>query len=181
MNITVFGGSQVNPGDKIYQDAQRLGSLLGSRGYTVLTGGYIGVMEAVSRGAAEAGGKVVGVTCEEIEAWRPVGPNQWIQEERRFPTLRQRLYTLIESCDAALAMPGGIGTLAEVAEMWSHMQSNAIPSRPLILIGPGWKSTFLTLFSALGDFIPERYRFLLTFVDDVELAVNHLNQSLGTG
>lgn len=181
MNITVFGGSQVKSGDKIYQDALRLGSLLGSSGHTVFTGGYIGVMEAVSRGAAEAGGHVIGVTCEEIEAWRPVGPNQWVQEERRFPTLRQRIFALIESCDAALAMPGGIGTLAEIAEMWSHMQSDAISPRPLILIGPGWKNTFQAFYSALGDLIPANYRSLLTFVEDVDHAMKYLDQSLRTG
>jgi uncharacterized protein (TIGR00730 family) len=174
MNITVFGGSQTQPEDMLYQEAHRLGYLLGSNGHTVLTGGYIGVMEAVSQGAAEAGGHVIGITCDEIEAWRPIGPNKWVQEERRYPTLKERLFALIEGCDAALAMPGGIGTLAEVAMMWSQMQSNAIHSRPLILIGPGWRSTFQAFYSALGDFIPDKYRPLLTFVNDIDSAIRHL-------
>ena len=107
--ITVFGGSQPRPGDPAYQEALRLGQLLGQAGYAVLTGGYIGTMEAVSRGASENGGHVIGVTCDEIESWRPVKPNPWVQEELRFPTLRQRLYALIDECHAALALPGGIG------------------------------------------------------------------------
>ena len=57
----------------------------------MLTGGYIGTMEAVSRGAAEAGGHVIGVTCEEIEAWRPVRVNAWVKEEIRRKTLMERL------------------------------------------------------------------------------------------
>ena len=81
--ITVFGGSLPVPGTPPYQDAQRLGSLLAGSGYAVQTGGYIGTMEAVSRGAAEAGGHVIGVTCDEIENWRPVAPNRWIKEEKR--------------------------------------------------------------------------------------------------
>lgn len=67
MNIAVFGGSQPKEGDPAYAEAYELGSLLAQAGHTVLTGGYIGTMEAVSRGAAEAGGHVIGVTCEEIE------------------------------------------------------------------------------------------------------------------
>ncbi|MDI6694379.1 MAG: hypothetical protein QME21_04975 [Anaerolineales bacterium] len=64
--VTVFGGSRPTPED--YEQALHLGRLLGGSGYIVLTGGYIGVMEAVSRGASEAGGHVIGVTCDEIEA-----------------------------------------------------------------------------------------------------------------
>jgi uncharacterized protein (TIGR00730 family) len=174
MNITVFGGSQTKPGERTYKEAFKMGAIIASNGHTVLTGGYIGVMEAVSRGAAEAGGHVVGITCEEIEAWRPIGPNHWVIEERRYPTLRQRLFALIDGCDAAIAMPGGIGTLAEIAEMWSQIQSNAIPSRPLILVGPGWNSTFQTFFQALGDFIPVQYRQVLTFTNDVNTALANL-------
>ena len=91
MQVTVFGGSEPRPGEPAYEEAFRLGRMIGQKGYTVLTGGYVGTMEAVSRGAAEAGGHVIGVTCDEIEAWRPVRPNAWVQEERRFPSLRQRL------------------------------------------------------------------------------------------
>ncbi|MBC8506792.1 MAG: LOG family protein, partial [Chloroflexi bacterium] len=109
MRITVFGGSKPKPGEPAYDDAYYLGQLLGAQGYSVLTGGYIGTMEAVSRGAAEAGGHVIGVTCDEIESWRPVSPNRWVLEEMRFPTLKERMYALIEECDAAMTLPDGIG------------------------------------------------------------------------
>ena len=77
MRITVFGGSAPQPGQPAYLEAQRLGELLAKAGYEVVTGGYMGVMEAVSRGAVEAGGRAIGVTCQEIEDWRPIDPNQW--------------------------------------------------------------------------------------------------------
>ena len=170
MRVTVFGGSQPKPGDLAYTQALHLGQLLGSAGHTVLTGGYIGTMEAVSRGAAEAGGHVIGVTCDQIEAWRPVTPNRWIQQELRYPTVRQRLFGLIEGCEAAIALPGGIGTLAEVAEMWSHLQTGAITRRPLILVGSEWRMTLEAFFTELGAYVPEKYRQLLIFAQDVEQA-----------
>jgi uncharacterized protein (TIGR00730 family) len=168
-NVTVFGGSRPNPTE--YDAAQRLGHLLAAAGYTVLTGGYIGTMEAVSRGASEAGGHVVGITCEEIEAWRPVKANHWVKEERKVPRLRERLFGLIESCDAAVALPGGPGTLAEIAIMWNHLLTGAILPRPLILIGPGWRAVFETFYRALDEYTPADQRVWLLFADTVESAV----------
>ncbi len=164
--ITVFGGSKPTPGETAYEQALHLGQLLGKAGYTVLTGGYIGTMEAVSRGAAESGGHVIGVTCDEIENWRPVAPNQWVQEEMRFPTLRARLYALIDNCDAAMALPGGVGTLAEITAMWNGLQTQGISPRPLILIGQGWTETFATLIHQFDAYIPPAHRGLLTFTQD---------------
>jgi uncharacterized protein (TIGR00725 family) len=63
MKISVFGGSQPEEGSLAYQEAYQLGKLLAEAGHIVLTGGYIGTMEAVSRGASEADGHVIGVTC----------------------------------------------------------------------------------------------------------------------
>ena len=177
-HVTVFGGSQPKPGDPAYRQALRLGRLLAEAGYAVLTGGYIGTMEAVSRGAAQAGGHVIGVTCDEIESWRPVAPNHWVQEERRFATLRQRLYALIDSCDAALALPGGVGTLAEIAAMWSQIQTRAISPRPLILIGPEWKATFDQFFENLGMYVIAADRDRLAFAPDVDAASSLLQTSL---
>ncbi len=176
MRVTVFGGSSPRPGEAGYAQALRLGKLLGAAGHVVLTGGYIGTMEAVSRGAAESGGHVIGVTCDEIEAWRKVSPNPWVQEEMRFPTLRQRLFALIDHCDAAIALPGGIGTLAEISVMWSHLQVRAIAPRPLILVGAGWRETMETFFSTLGSlYVAPADRDLLSFVPDVESAIAYLS------
>jgi uncharacterized protein (TIGR00730 family) len=172
--ITVFGGSKPQPGENDYEQALRLGRLLGEAGYTVLTGGYIGSMEAVSRGTAEAGGHVIGVTCDEIETWRPVSPNPWVQQEIRCVTLRQRLFTLIEENDAALALPGGPGTLTEIMIMWNLLLIEAIPARPLILIGSGWQATFEQFYRSQDEYVPESQRRWLTFIPDVEKAFKRL-------
>ena len=179
--ITVFGGSQPQPGEPDYQQAYHLGRLIGHAGYAVFTGGYIGAMEAVSRGAAEAGGHVIGITCEEIEAWRPVKPNPWLSEEIRFPTMRQRLFALIEKCDAAIALPGGVGTLTEICLMWNLLLINALPPRPLITIGTGWQAVIHQLYATNGHYIPKAQRQHLRQALDVESAFRQLQEMLTSG
>ena len=180
MHITVFGGSSPVPGETAYEQAYQLGKLIGEAGFTVLTGGYIGTMEAVSRGVAETGGHVIGVTCDQIEAWRPVIPNKWIQEELRFATLEGRMFALIEKCDAALVLPGGIGTVAEFAVMWNQMQVQAIPPRPLIFIGQSWFDVMDHFFAQFGDYVPGKYRSLVTFTPDIERAFEKLMTQSGS-
>jgi uncharacterized protein (TIGR00730 family) len=174
MNVTVFGGSQPREGSPAYADAIKLGKLLAEQGHVVLTGGYIGTMEAVSRGANEAGGHVIGVTCEEIELWRPVRANAWVKEERRKKTLLERLEEMISACDAAIALPGGPGTLTEIALTWNLMIVGARHRRPLILVGGGWQSVFDQFFARLGEYTPEFQRELVKFAPNVQAAVRLL-------
>jgi uncharacterized protein (TIGR00725 family) len=178
MRITIFGGSRPVHGEPAYEEAYQLGSILGKAGHTVLTGGYIGTMEAVSRGANETGGHVIGVTCGEIEAWRPGGANRWVLEEMRFSSTRERLLALIDNCEAAFALPGGAGTLAEITMMWTNLITNSIDRRPLILIGSGWRKTFETLYSELGEYISDRDRQWISFVPNGEEAVKLLERKM---
>ena len=174
MKISVFGGSQPKEGDAAYEEARTLGRLLAEHGHIVLNGGYIGTMEAVSRGASEAGGHVIGVTCEEIEQWRKVSANRWVKEEIRRKTLMERLQILVEECDAAIALPGGPGTLTEISLMWNLMIVESRHRIPLILVGDGWQSVFGQVFDKLGTYTSENQRNLLQFAPDVETAVKML-------
>jgi hypothetical protein len=174
MNITVFGGAQPREGTQAYDEARELGKLLAERGHAVLTGGYMGTMEAVSRGASEAGGHVIGVTCEDIEAWRKTSPNQWVKKERRKKSLIERLQALIEDCDAAIALSGGTGTLVEISLMWNLMIVESLPPRPLILVGRSWQSTFDQFFKEFHNYMPIHQRELLYFAEDVKTAVEKL-------
>jgi len=174
MNVAVFGGSQPKEGSTAYEEARELGKSLAERGHTVLTGGYMGTMEASSRGAAEAGGHVIGVTCEDIEAWRKTTLNKWVREEHRMKTLLQRLQSLIEGCDAAIALSGGAGTLTEVSLMWNLMIVESLPRRPLILVGRGWHSTFDQFFKDFESYMPVHQRELLYFAEDVKTALKFL-------
>lgn len=180
-NITVFGGSQIKPSDSEYAIALELGEHLGRHGYTVLTGGYMGAMEAVSRGAAEAGAHVIGVTCNDIEAWRPVGPNPWLKEEIRMNTLLERMLHLINSCDAALALPGGVGTLTEVMLTWNLLLTESITPRPLILIGAQWQGFIDNYIRAFQSYIPERQRSWISTALDISTVIRQLQEILSSG
>ena len=150
MNIVVFGGSSPLPVSPEYIFAMQLGKALAMDLHTVITGGYMGTMEAVSRGAAENGGHVIGVTCDEIERWRNNHHNQWVLEEWRVATLQDRITKLIDSCDLAIALPGGAGTLAEIILMWNRIQIQAIAARPILLVGPGVEECFQYFFQGTG-------------------------------
>ena len=142
--ISVFGSANPTPDSADYAAAKEVGSLLAQAGFTVQTGGYAGVMAGASQGANEAGGHVIGITCTQIEAFRPVPPNQWVLEEIKYPTLRERLFHVIEQCQGAIVMPGGIGTLGELALMWNLVQTGEISPRPVVAVGSLWAQTLDT-------------------------------------
>jgi hypothetical protein len=160
--VTVFGASTPRAGEPAYQIGQELGRLLGEAGYSVMTGGYFGTMEAVSKGAKASGAHVVGVTVSIFEGpGKRSGANPYVDEIIRYETLRDRLYHLVTRCNAAIALPGGIGTLSEVALTWSLLQVGEISPMPFILLGDGWED-LLTRFYGAGQYIDARYMDLWT-------------------
>ncbi len=176
--IAVFGSASPKEGQPDYEAAYRLGYLLGQAGYTVMTGGYAGTMEAVSRGAVEAGGHTIGVTCAEIERYRPLGPNPWVQKVVATETLTERLHHLTTTADAAIALPGGVGTLLEISLTWNLLVIHAIAPMPLILVGSGWQKTFESLLAAQAHYIPQSARSLLHFVPNGKAAFAALTAAL---
>lgn len=151
--ITVYGSSQVGPGDRVYQDAIVVGRALASSGYAVMTGGYLGVMEAISKGAKAAGGRVIGVTTDQIGLQFNVQPNGYLDDMVNYADLRDRLLHMVENADGYLAMPGGIGTLHEIAETWELMRIGGVPRRPFVCYGPMWEDVIGILEESpyLGD------------------------------
>ncbi len=118
-----------------YAEAQVLGRALASAGFTVCSGGYGGVMEAVSRGAKEAGGHTLAVTANFFR----VRANQWIDEEIRVDTWQDRLFGLIERGHGFVACPGGTGTLVELAVVWEMLNKGAMKKKPLVALGEFWQ------------------------------------------
>lgn len=138
--ITIFGSSLPSEGSAAYEEGRRLGRLLAERGFAVCNGGYRGLMEASARGAREAGGHTVGITC----ALWPAAANPWIVEEVRAASFMERLSSLIERGDAYVVLPGGTGTLAELALVWEMMNKSALAKtvggrKPLLAMAPYWQ------------------------------------------
>lgn len=170
--ITVFGSSVPQPGSEPFEAARRAGRLLAEAGYAVASGGYSGTMTAVSQGAAEAGGHVIGVTCDQIERYRLLPPNRWIKEEIRYPTLRERLLHLVSENVGMITLPGGIGTLSEMALAWSFLQVGVIEQRPFAMVGEMWPNTIHTFYEPL--YIEQMYMDMLYFAESVDTAVAHI-------
>lgn len=168
MIISVFGGSAPKPGEPAYEEARKLGFTLGSEGHTLLTGGYVGVMEAVSLGGQEAHAHVIGATCGQLEKSHLVrSANPYLTEEWHFDTLQERLFALVERCDAAIAMPGGVGTMAEISIMWNEIIIHAIPRRPLILFGNDWKTTYTEFVDRFNLYISPQDRDIVSYAEDI--------------
>ncbi len=133
--VTVFGSSRPREGDRHYAEALRLGAALAAKGFAVCSGGYGGVMEAVSRGAKEAGGQTLGVTAQFFKS----PANRWIDQEVRVKTWPDRLFELIQRGRGFVACPGGTGTLVELAVVWEMLNKGAMDRRPLVVLGNFWQ------------------------------------------
>jgi len=174
--ISVFGSSVPKPGSTDYEMSYNVGRLLGENGLAVQTGGYAGVMSAASQGCYEAGGQVIGITCSQIESFRPVPPNQWVKEEIKYATLQERLIHLVKQCDGCIVMPGGIGTLSEVALIWSLVQVGEIPPCPIVLVGQLWQQTMNAFITP--TYIKPTHQQLITVALTAEEAVTYIIKQL---
>ena len=134
--VTVFGSSRPREGEPDYEEARVLGRALTKHGFAVCSGGYGGVMEAVSRGAKEAGGKTYGVTAEFFTAAKL---NSWIDIEVRMKTWDERLFELIRLADGFVACKGGTGTLVELAVVWEMLNKSVITGKPVAVLGGFWQ------------------------------------------
>ena len=133
--ITVFGSSRPEDGHADYEEALELGRALAAAGFAVCTGGYGGVMEAVSRGARESGGRVLAVTSS---FFRP-RTNRWVEKETRVATWQERLFELVRLGDGYVACKGGTGTLVELAVVWEMLNKKAMEQRPFVVLGDFWQ------------------------------------------
>lgn len=135
--VTVFGSSQADADSDLYRNAFELGRVIAELGLTLCNGGYGGTMEAAARGAVEAGGHTIGVTCT---IFKRNGANPYIRQEIPTFDLFRRLETLIRLGRAYVVLPGGTGTLAELALTWELINKGLLRGeRPLIVLGDSWR------------------------------------------
>jgi len=135
-SVAVFGSSQPGPESLEYALAREVGSTLAAAGYSVVTGGYGGVMEGASRGAQESGGSALGVLTEIFSDRRP---NPYLTEQLHSEDLYGRTRELIDACDAYVVLPGQTGTLAELTWVWALRRAGCLPLRPVIVLGESWR------------------------------------------
>src|SRR5436853_3725809 len=133
--VTVFGSSRPHESDGDYEEARVLGRALAKHGFAVCSGGYAGVMEAVSRGAKEAGGKTYGVTAAFFKSAKL---NRWVDVEIRKETWEERLFELIRMGHGFVACKGGTGTLVELAVVWEMLNKSVMPKKPFAVLGSFW-------------------------------------------
>lgn len=171
--VTVFGASVGAEGETDYDEAVALGRLLAEAGYAVATGGYDGLMEAVSSGASDAGGAVTGVTAPDVFPHRP-SPNRWVQEHIRANSLSERIHELVDIADASIALPGSIGTFTELMVAWNLAfvaRFSETPPDPVIAVGPLWQNLITYLGEHLGTDAS-----LITCVGTIEEAVDEVKR-----
>lgn len=132
--VTVFGSSVPCMGDEEYETAYQLGKKLSESGLNVCTGGFLGIMEAVSKGAVENGAQAVGVTLDIYN----VTPNKYLTKEIKTDSLARRLNHLIEIGDAYVVLQGGTGTLVELALVWEYINKRMLQRKPFACHGSMW-------------------------------------------
>ena len=133
--ITVFGSSRPKEGDADYAEARELGYALAAKGFSVCSGGYGGVMEAVSRGAKDAAGHALAVTARFFRSHA----NRWVDEEIRVDTWEERLFELVRRGDGYVACKGGTGTLVELAVVWEMLNKGVMQGKPFVVLGEFWQ------------------------------------------
>ena len=138
--VSVFGSARVLPGAPEYELAREAGRKLGEAGFTVITGGGPGIMEAANRGAREAGARSVGLN---IELPFEQGPNAFQDITLTFHFFFARKVMFVRYAGAFVVFPGGFGTLDELFEALLLIQTRKIRSFPVVLVGRDWWSGLL--------------------------------------
>lgn len=150
--VTIFGGSKCGPKSDEYREAREIGSRLAKAGYTICTGGYLGVMEAASLGAREAGGRVFGIVMNQFKS----EPNRYLTDKVATDHFYDRLQNLITRSVGFVALRGGMGTVTEVSLVWNKLQTGVLDRRPIVLVGDCWR-----------DVVDAWKKFLVVSDDDV--------------
>ena len=135
--VSIFGSSRTTPEDELYQKGRKIAYLLAKAGYTIISGGGPGMMEAANRGAADAGGNSVGLNIRLPFEQKP-NPYANIQIDFKYFFVRKVMF--VKYAMAYVILPGGFGTLDELFEALTLIQTNRIRAFPVIMVGSDyWK------------------------------------------
>jgi uncharacterized protein (TIGR00730 family) len=178
--VCVFG-SYKDLGGKEKERIVRLGRLLAEKGFEVVSGGFGGTMADISRGAKEIGGKTIGVTYYKPEDAPYKKPNEYIDGEIRTKDIFERIETMMKIADAFIVLPGGTGTLLELAACLEYINKGLMKPKPIIAFGNYWKNVAERLGEesvlskeARSFASAVSCRDLITFVDTAEEVITRL-------
>ena len=146
--VSIFGSARIKPDDPVAKKAERIAELFARNKFAVITGGGGGVMEAANKGAAKAGGPSVGLNIK-LPFEQAPNPHADIQIEFNYFFIRKGMF--IKYAYAYIAMPGGFGTLDEIFEVITLIQTRRVKPFPIILVGSDY-------WSGLLDWINERLK-----------------------
>jgi uncharacterized protein (TIGR00725 family) len=164
--VTIFGGSKCKEGFPEYEQARKIGQMFAEEGFTICTGGYLGVMEAASRGAREKGGRVLGIVMNQFKS----EPNRFLTDKVATDHFYDRLQGLIQRSVGFIALKGGMGTVTEISLVWNKLTTKVIDKRPLVLLGECWKPVVQAWKENLV--VSQEDLSLLNFAETAEEAVN---------
>ena len=174
--VSIFGSARVTPDDPYYQKTEKLARRLAEKGFSVITGGGPGIMEAANKGAAEAGGKSVGMN---IRLPFEQKPNAYANISIDYKYFFIRKVMFVKYAMAYIIMPGGFGTMDELFEALTLIQTRRIKSFPVILMGSEyWKGLLDWLKKTMvrsGMILPEDLDFI-EIIDDPDEAVRHIQK-----
>ena len=145
--VSVFGSARARPGDREYGQAERIGTGLAEAGYAVITGGGPGVMEAANKGAASVGGVSVGLG---IELPMEMGLNDYVEIGLEFRYFFVRKTMFIKYSQAFVVLPGGFGTLDELFEALTLVQTGKITRFPIVLVGSSYWTGLVSWIREVG-------------------------------
>lgn len=141
--ICIFGSYEPEPGEPLYELAYDIGRGLAAAGYDICNGGYNGTMLASAKGAKDGGGSTVGVTCSIFSdpQGHPLQVNRYIDKEIVSDNVLDRIRTMMDLSAGFVVLPGGTGTLSELAIVWEFVAKKMIEPRPIFVVGDLWKPT----------------------------------------
>ncbi len=174
--VSIYGSARVKPGEELYRKTEEIARRLGEAGFTVITGGGPGIMEAANKGAFEAGVKSVGVNIELPEEQMPNTYSNISLSLRHFFV---RKVLLVKYATAFIIMPGGLGTLDELTEVLTLMQTHKIKPFPVLLYGSSYWNGFLDWLRNCtldNNYISKEDLHLLRVYDDTEEIVDAVRQ-----
>lgn len=174
--VTIFGSARVKPEDKYYQMAEKLGQLLAKNEFAVITGGGAGIMEAANKGAAEAGGQSVGMNIKLPFEQKP-NPYANLQIDYKYFFIRKVMF--VKYAVAYVIMPGGYGTMDELFEALTLIQTKRVKSFPLILMGREyWQGLLDWLKNSMQqkDMILPFDLEMIQIIDEPEEVVKHIKK-----